>query len=146
MRKDDSFEEAVVRFVGRATRRLRSLEDGAKDLDKRLEDVRTDGEDLGERVAAAEREAVDLEDFGERLRLALVAALSHAIRRQHLPQGFTFDSELWDRLRDLGGEEACAAVTVEIERSQAVLRRAEVSRETDQEPGSQPENDRTICD
>jgi hypothetical protein len=146
MRKEDSFEEAVVRFVGRTSRRLRSLEAGAADLQKRLEDVQTDGEDLGERVAAGERQAVDLEDLGERLRLGLIAVLSHAIRRQHLPQGFTFDSELWNRLRDLGGEEACAAVTVEIERSQAVLRRAEVSRETDQGTVPQPENDRTICD
>jgi len=80
------------------------------------------------------------------LRRALVAVLSHAIRRQHLPQGFTFDSELWDRLRDLGGAEACTAVTVEIERSQAVLRRGEVSRETGAEQGAQPENGRTICD
>ncbi len=86
------------------------------------------------------------ESLGERLRLALVAVLSHAIRRQHLPQGFTFDSALWDRLRDLGGEEACAAVTVELERSQAVRQRRSVSRENDPEPGSQPENDLTICD
>ena len=112
MRKEDTFAEAVVRFVGRTSRRLRSLEAGAADLQKRLEDVRTNGEDLGEQVAAGERQAEDLEDLGERLRLALVAVLSHAIRRQHLPQGFTFDSELWVRLRDLGGDEACAAVAV----------------------------------
>ena len=146
MRKEDTFAEAVVRFVGRTSRRLRSLEAGAADLQKRLEDVRTNGEDLGEQVAAGERQAEDLEDLGERLRLALVAVLSHAIRRQHLPQGFTFDSELWVRLRDLGGDEACAAVAVEIERSQAALRRSEVSREIDPEPGSPPENDLTICD
>jgi hypothetical protein len=86
------------------------------------------------------------EDLAGRLRQAVVAVLSHAIRRQHLPQTFTFDSELWDRLRDLGGSEACAAVTEEIERSQAVLRRAGVSRETDNEPGSKSENDLTTCD
>ena len=86
------------------------------------------------------------EDLAERLRRAIVAVLSHAIRRQHLPQTFTFDSELWDRLRDLGGSEACAAVTEEIQRSEAVLRRAGVAHETDNEPGSKPENDLTICD
>jgi hypothetical protein len=44
-----------------------------------------------------------------------------------LPQGFTFDSELWNRLRDLGGDEACSAVTVEIERSQAALRKSDAT-------------------
>ncbi|GDX96175.1 hypothetical protein LBMAG47_18390 [Planctomycetia bacterium] len=71
--------------------------------------------------------AVDLEDLAGRLRLAVVAVLSHAIRRQHLPHGFTFDSELWDRLRDLGGDDACSAVTVEIERSQAALRKSDAT-------------------
>lgn len=146
MRNDDSFEAAVVRSVGRTARRLRSLESQADDVDKRLEDVRTDAEDLGERVAAAERRAEDLEDLAGRLRLALVAVLSHAIRRQHLPQGFTFDSELWNRLRDLGGEEACMAVSVELERLRTLLRRNEISSDPDQKPGSQPENGRTICD
>lgn len=76
-------------------------------------------EDLGDRLSIA---VANLEDLTERLRLAVVAVQSHAIRRQHLPQGWTFDSGLWDRLRDLGGDEACSAVTVEIERSQAALR------------------------
>lgn len=56
------------------------------------------------------------------LRRAVVTVLSHAIRRQHLPPGLTFDSELWDRLRDLGGPEACSAVTAEIEHVQSMLR------------------------
>jgi len=56
------------------------------------------------------------------LRRAVVAVLSHAIRRQHLPPGLTFDSELWDRLRDLGGPKACSAVTAEIEQVQSMLR------------------------
>jgi hypothetical protein len=93
-------------------------------------DLRPDVDDLEERLAAAERKAADLEDLAGRLRLAIVAVLSHAIRRQHLPQSFTFDSALWDRLHDLGGREACSAVTVEIEQSQAALRR----------------NDLTVCD
>ncbi len=69
--------------------------------------------------ADADRSARHIED----LRLAVVAVLSHAIRRQHLPQAFTFDSELWDRLREIGGSEACAEVTEEIERTQSMLRR-----------------------
>lgn len=56
------------------------------------------------------------------LRLAVVAVLSHAIRRQHLPPGLTFDSVLWDRLLEVGGPEACAAVTNEIEHVQSMLR------------------------
>lgn len=127
MRKVDfgTFVKAVWRFVETTSHRLRSLQSEAADLEKRLEDVRTNGEDLEERLAAAERQVEDLEDLADRLRPALVAVLSHAIRRQHLPQGFTFDSELWGRLRDLGGDEACAVVTAEIERSQAVRRRGE---------------------
>ena len=65
----------------------------------------------------------DLELLAGNLRRAVAAILSHAIRRQHLPQGLTFDSELWDRLRDLGGSEACAQVTEEIQRTKSMLRR-----------------------
>lgn len=79
-----------------------------------------DAEDLGERVGIA---VANLEDLADRLRGAVVAILSHAIRRQHLPPGLTFDSELWDRLRDIGGAEACAAVNEDIERTQSLLRR-----------------------
>ena len=59
----------------------------------------------------------------EELRRAVVTVLSHAIRRQHLPPGLTFDSELWERLREVGGPEACSAVTNEIEHVQTMLRR-----------------------
>lgn len=93
-------------------------------------DLRSDVDDLEDRLAAAERQAADLEELADGLRRAIVAVLSHAIRRQHLPGSFTFDSALWDRLRDLGGAEACSGVTAEIEESQAALRR----------------NDPTICD
>jgi hypothetical protein len=79
-----------------------------------------DAEDLGERLGIA---VANLEDLADQLRGAVVAILSHAIRRQHLPQGMTFDSELWVRLRDIGGAEACAAVTEEIDRTQSMLRR-----------------------
>lgn len=48
------------------------------------------------------------------LRSAVVAILSHAIRRQHLPPGLTFDSELWNQLRIVAGEAAVAAVSSEI--------------------------------
>jgi hypothetical protein len=110
-------------------------------------------EDAAER---GRRRVADLEDLAGRLRLAVVAVLSHAIRRQHLPQAWTFDSELWDRLRDLGGDEACSAVTVEIERSQAVLRRESpnpaapsnelVSRESDPKTASAAKNGFDVCD
>ena len=65
----------------------------------------------------------DLELLAGNLRRAIVAVLSHAIRRQHLPGAFTFDSALWDRLRDLDGDGACSAVSNEIEQVQAMLRR-----------------------
>ncbi len=65
----------------------------------------------------------DLEVLASNLRRAVVAILSHAIRRQHLPKVFTFDSELWDRLRDLDGNGGCSAVTNEIERLQTLLNR-----------------------
>jgi hypothetical protein len=115
--------EGIGRVANEVVRLVRSVEADVDDLRARLEDVRTDADDLEERVAVGERRDVDLEDLAGRLRLAIVAVLSHSIRRQHLPHGFTFDSELWDRLRDLGGEEACSAVTLEIERGQAALRR-----------------------
>jgi hypothetical protein len=66
----------------------------------------------------------DLELLAGNLRRAVVAILSHAIRRQHLPGAFTFDSELWDRLRDLDGNRGCSAVSNEIEQVQELLRRA----------------------
>ena len=108
-------------------------------------------------TAEVGRRAVeDLEDLAVRLRLAVVAILSHAIRRQHLPQGWTFDSGLWDRLRDLGGDEACSAVAFEIERSQAVLRCGSptpaappselVSRESGPQAGSPAKNGFDISD
>jgi hypothetical protein len=143
------FAQAVLRWTG-------FVESDVNDLRQRVEDVRSDADDLEARVAATERTTADLEDLAERLRPAVVAVLSHAIRRQHLPQGFTFDSELWDRLRDLGGEEACSAVEVEIERSQAVLRCGSpnpaappselVSRESDPKTGPAAENGFGICD
>jgi hypothetical protein len=77
-------------------------------------------ENLRDRLSVA---VANLEDLGDRLRLGVVAILSHAIRRQHLQPGLTFDSELWDVLRNLGGEEACAAVADEIQRTQSMLRR-----------------------
>lgn len=92
--------------LGRHLIRLRS---GLRDCEHRIETLGADS-DLSAR---------ELED----LRLAVVAILSHAIRRQHLPPGLTFDSELWGRLRDLGGVEACAAVTEEIQRTQSMLQR-----------------------
>jgi hypothetical protein len=64
-----------------------------------------------------------MSDDVDDVRRAVVAVLSHAIRRQHLPPGLTFDSELWDRLREVGGAEACAAVTAEIEQVHSLLRR-----------------------
>jgi hypothetical protein len=64
-----------------------------------------------------------MSDDVEDVRRAVVAVLSHTIRRQHLPPGLTFDSELWDLLREVGGPEACAAVTAEIEHVQSMLRR-----------------------
>jgi hypothetical protein len=78
-------------------------------------------EDLGDRLSIA---VANLEDLADRLRRTVGAILSHAIRRQHLPPGLTFDSELWDRLRDIGGAEACTQVTEEIQRTQSMLRRA----------------------
>ena len=87
-------------------------------------------EDLNERLGIA---VANLEDLGDRLRLAVVAILSHAIRRQHLPPGLTFDSELWGRLRDLGGVEACTAVTEEIQRTQSMLRRTCCGQEGNRE-------------
>lgn len=138
--------KGIGRIANEVVRLVRSVEADADDLRARLEDVRTDTDDLEERVAAGERRGGDLEDLAGRLRLALVAVLSHAIRRQHLPQGFTFDSELWNRLRDLGGEEACMAVSVELERLRTLLRRNEISSDTDQKPEAKPENGRTICD
>ncbi|MGB8852867.1 MAG: hypothetical protein WCC69_04810 [Pirellulales bacterium] len=87
-------------------------------------------EDLDERLGIA---VANLEDLGDRLRLAVVAILSHTIRRQHLPPGLTFDSELWDRLRDLGGVEACAAVTDEIKRTESMLRRTCCGQEGNRE-------------
>ena len=65
----------------------------------------------------------DLERLAGNLRRSVVAILSNAIRRQHLPPGLTFDSELWDRLRDLDGDGACSAVSNEIEQVQSLLRR-----------------------
>lgn len=111
-----------------------------------IERLRNTRSAIGHHLARVEADVRQADDLDKRLRLAMVAVLSHAIRRQHLPQGFTFDSELWNRLRDLGGEEACAAVTEEIQRSQAVLRRGEISPGTGHKPGSRPETDRTICD
>lgn len=108
-------------------RMVRAAQADVDDLRRLLEDVRSDADDMEERVAAAERTAVELEDLGDRLRLAVVAILSHAIRRQHLPQVFTFDSELWDRLRDLGGEEACSALNLEIDRSRALLLKSDAT-------------------
>lgn len=96
----------IGRGLGRHLARLRS---GLRECESGIETLGAD----------ADRSARDLED----LRLAVVAILSHAIRRQHLPPGLTFDSELWDRLRDIGGAEACAAVNEDIERTQSLLRR-----------------------
>jgi len=53
----------------------------------------------------------------EDVRRAVVQILSHAIRRQHLPRGLTFDSELWALLRQLAGEDAVSAVSDEIDRT-----------------------------
>lgn len=80
------------------------------------------------------------------LQSAVVTLLSHAIRRQHLPHGFTFDSELWDRLRDLGGVEAVSLVTAEIERSQAVLKRNVATGGITAEPDVPPKAGFGICD
>ena len=74
-----------------------------------------------------------MSDDVDDVRRAVVAVLSHAIRRQHLPPGLTFDSELWDRLRDLGGVEACAAVTDEIKRTESMLRRTCCGQEGNRE-------------
>ena len=79
--------------------------------------------DIGLRVDRLNEEADEIISVLHDLRKAVVAILSHAIRRRHLPQGLTFDSELWDRLRDIGGSEACAEVTEEIERTRSMLRR-----------------------
>lgn len=59
------------------------------------------------------------------LRAAVVALLSHAIRRQHLPPGLTFDSELWDHLRTVAGESSVAAVTEQINVTHKRLWKAE---------------------
>ena len=64
-----------------------------------------------------------LEELTWNLRRAVVAILSHTIRRHHLPSFFTPESELWDRLRDLDGNCACSAVSHEIEKVRAILRR-----------------------
>lgn len=64
-----------------------------------------------------------LELLAGKLRRAIVAILSHSIRRQHLPGALTIDSALWDRLRDLDGDSACAAVSNEIQNVQSLLRR-----------------------
>jgi hypothetical protein len=109
----DSLTGALARFAETTIERLIEILRSVDSTEDAAEQVRC-------RVA-------DLEDLAGRLRLAVVAVLSHAIRRQHLPQGFTFDSELWNRLRDLGGDEACSAVTVEIERSQAALRKSDAT-------------------
>jgi hypothetical protein len=79
--------------------------------------------DLEARLQADEDLIGDLDRRSRKLARAVRAILSHAIRRQHLPPGLTFDSELWDRLRDVGGSGACAEVTEEIQRTQSMLRR-----------------------
>jgi hypothetical protein len=100
------FTETTIERLIEVLRSVDSTEDAAEQLRRRV---------------------ADLEDLGGRLRLAVVAILSHAIRRQHLPQVFTFDSELWTRLRDLGGEEACSALNLEIDRSRALLLKSDAT-------------------
>jgi chromosome segregation ATPase len=112
--------DELRKVVGILVRRQDELRDRVQATEA---DLRSSVDDLEERLAAAERKAADLEEVADTLRRANVAILSHAIRRQHLPVSFTFDSALWDRLLDLGGAEACSAVNAEIEQSQAALRR-----------------------
>lgn len=57
----------------------------------------------------------------ESLRRSVAAILSHSIRRQHLPPGLTFDSQLWALLRELAGEDAVSAVSDEIDRTNKML-------------------------
>ena len=81
--------------------------------------------DLEARLQADEDLIGDLDRRSRKLAQAVRAILSHAIRRQHLPPGLTFDSELWDRLRDLAGEDGVSAVTYEINRTHELLLKAE---------------------
>jgi len=74
------------------------------------------------RIEADEELIGDIDRRSQMLIRAVVTVLSHSIRRQHLPPGLTFDSELWGLLRDLGGSGACERVTDEIERTRSMLR------------------------